>query len=194
MKFIILPLLAAVTFLTSCGSSVSSLSAHEKFKARKDYVKTYDTFKASNLSSTKRSATSIVINKSTQRIQLLDNEKVVLDAPCTTGKAGKRTPSGNFRITEKIVDKRSTIFGSCYKNGVKVCGGDRRKCRRSYNKYVGASLPYWQRLTGDGIGMAFRKSDDELRGKFDVAITSMKEDGTLNTAIKKWFGDDTTTY
>ena len=153
MKFIILPLLAAVTFLTSCGSSVSSLSAHEKFKARKDYVKTYDTFKASNLSSTKRSATSIVINKSTQRIQLLDNEKVVLDAPCPPGKAGKRPPSGTFRITEKIVDKRSTISGSCYKNGVKVCGGDRRKCRRSYNKYVGASLPYWQRLTGDGIGM-----------------------------------------
>jgi polar amino acid transport system substrate-binding protein len=39
---------------------------------------------------------------------------------------------------------------------------------------------------GGGIGMAFRESDSELRGKFDAAITSMKEDGTLNTLIAKW--------
>ncbi|AZV78791.1 amino acid ABC transporter [Parasedimentitalea marina] len=39
---------------------------------------------------------------------------------------------------------------------------------------------------GGGIGMAFRESDSELRGKFDAAISSMKEDGTLNTLISKW--------
>ncbi len=39
---------------------------------------------------------------------------------------------------------------------------------------------------GGGIGMAFRESDDELRAKFDAAITSMKEDGSLNALITKW--------
>lgn len=39
---------------------------------------------------------------------------------------------------------------------------------------------------GGGIGMAFRESDDELRGKFDAAIASMKEDGSLNTMLDKW--------
>ena len=39
---------------------------------------------------------------------------------------------------------------------------------------------------GGGIGMAFRESDDEMRAKFDAAITSMKEDGSLNTLIEKW--------
>ena len=39
---------------------------------------------------------------------------------------------------------------------------------------------------GGGIGMAFRQSDDELRGKFDAAIASMKEDGTLNEMLDKW--------
>ncbi len=43
---------------------------------------------------------------------------------------------------------------------------------------------------GEGIGMGLRQSDDELREKFDVAITSMKEDGSLNELIKKWFGED----
>jgi len=43
---------------------------------------------------------------------------------------------------------------------------------------------------GDGIGMGLRQSDTELRDKFDATITTMKGDGTLNTMIKKWFGDD----
>ena len=43
---------------------------------------------------------------------------------------------------------------------------------------------------GEGIGMGLRQSDAELKEKFDTAITAMKEDGTLNTLIKKWFGDD----
>jgi polar amino acid transport system substrate-binding protein len=39
---------------------------------------------------------------------------------------------------------------------------------------------------GDGIGMAFRQSDDELRSKFDAAIASMKDDGSLNALLDKW--------
>lgn len=42
---------------------------------------------------------------------------------------------------------------------------------------------------GGGVGMGLRQSDAELRGKFDTAIQSMKDDGTLNALIKKWFGD-----
>lgn len=44
---------------------------------------------------------------------------------------------------------------------------------------------------GGGVGMGFRDSDDELRGKFDEAIKSMKADGTLNAAIVKHFGAET---
>ena len=36
---------------------------------------------------------------------------------------------------------------------------------------------------GGGVGLGFRDSDDELRGKFDAAITSMKCDGTLDAMI-----------
>ena len=39
---------------------------------------------------------------------------------------------------------------------------------------------------GDGIGMAFRQSDDELRAKFDAAIDTMKADGSLNALLDKW--------
>jgi polar amino acid transport system substrate-binding protein len=43
---------------------------------------------------------------------------------------------------------------------------------------------------GGGVGMGVRESDTELKAKLDAAITSMKEDGTLNTMIKKWFGEE----
>ncbi len=47
---------------------------------------------------------------------------------------------------------------------------------------------------GDGVGMGLRQSDTELRDKFDAIITQMKEDGSLNAMIKKWFGDDAVVY
>ncbi|MFP4274077.1 MAG: transporter substrate-binding domain-containing protein [Paracoccaceae bacterium] len=47
---------------------------------------------------------------------------------------------------------------------------------------------------GGGIGMGVRESDNDLKDTFDAAITSMKEDGTLDEMIVKWFGDDAITW
>lgn len=55
--------------------------------------------------------------------------------------------------------------------------------------FVGEDVPL-----GGGIGLGLRESDAELKEKFDTAITSMKADGTLNTMLKKWFGEETKTY
>ena len=46
---------------------------------------------------------------------------------------------------------------------------------------------------GGGIGMGLREGD-ELIATFDAAITSMKEDGTLNALILEWFGEDAATW
>lgn len=43
---------------------------------------------------------------------------------------------------------------------------------------------------GGGIGIGMRQSDTELKAKFDEAIQSMKDDGSINEMIKKWFGED----
>jgi len=43
---------------------------------------------------------------------------------------------------------------------------------------------------GGGVGMALRKTDTELRAKFDAAIATLKADGTINALIAKWFGDE----
>ena len=41
-------------------------------------------------------------------------------------------------------------------------------------------------LLGGGIGLGVRESDGELKEKFNAAIGSMKEDGSLNALIEKW--------
>ena len=41
-------------------------------------------------------------------------------------------------------------------------------------------------MIGGGVGMGVRESDGELRAKFDAAIQSMKDDGSLNALITKW--------
>ena len=43
-----------------------------------------------------------------------------------------------------------------------------------------------EEMIGGGVGMGVRESDGELKAKFDAAIQSMKDDGTLNALITKW--------
>lgn len=47
---------------------------------------------------------------------------------------------------------------------------------------------------GGGMGIGLRRSDPELRARFDAAIGSMKADGTLNAALTKWLGEETQLY
>lgn len=43
-----------------------------------------------------------------------------------------------------------------------------------------------EEMIGGGVAMGFRKSDADMRAKFDAAIQSMKDDGSLNELITKW--------
>ncbi len=47
---------------------------------------------------------------------------------------------------------------------------------------------------GGGVGKGLRESDTELRDKFDAAITSMKEDGSLNALLIEYFGAESPQY
>ena len=47
---------------------------------------------------------------------------------------------------------------------------------------------------GEGIGIGMRKSDTELKARFDKAIGEMKADGSLDALLLKWFGPETKTF
>lgn len=49
-------------------------------------------------------------------------------------------------------------------------------------------------LLGDGIGVGVRESDTDLKDTLNAAIQSMKDDGSLNELLVKWFGDEIPLY
>lgn len=149
-------LLVVVSILIiSCSTTSSNEKRYQKFTNRSDYKKTYDVYRNEEiLKQADSSNTRVKVDISDQRAQLLVGEVVAMDLPCTTGKTGKRTPTGQFKIKKKVVNKRSTIFGRVYRGNRVVYTGDRRRYRGS-GRFVGSSLPYWMRLTDDGIGMHY---------------------------------------
>ncbi len=44
-------------------------------------------------------------------------------------------------------------------------------------------------LIGDGVGVGMRKADTDLKAKFNAALQAMKDDGTLDALIVKFFPD-----
>jgi len=148
-------------------ASTKIFKNYSKFKANTNLRKSFKIFKDNALLKKANGRnTKLKIDISEQRVRLYVNNRVALDSPCTTGAKrkfepntriyrDKRTPKGSFKITEKISDKRSTIFGKYYRNGKLVYTGDKRKYRGSKRglKYKGASLKNWMRLTSSGIGL-----------------------------------------
>lgn len=72
-----------------------------------------------------------------------------------TGKEGHGTPSGNYKITEKIEDKYSNKYGWIEDEFGVVVDGDAKVGDRIPEgcTYVAAPMPFWMRLTASGIGM-----------------------------------------
>jgi lipoprotein-anchoring transpeptidase ErfK/SrfK len=72
-----------------------------------------------------------------------------------TGKEGRSTRPGNYRITEKIVDKYSNKYGWIENELGEVTNDDATPSTRREpgERYMPAPMPYWMRLTSYGVGM-----------------------------------------
>jgi lipoprotein-anchoring transpeptidase ErfK/SrfK len=91
-----------------------------------------------------------------QRAYLMVGDEIVADSPISSGKAGHGTPRGNFSVLEKDPDHRSSIYGDFVdRSGRVVRAGISAKIDSapSGTHYVGASMRWFMRLTGEGVGM-----------------------------------------
>ncbi len=72
-----------------------------------------------------------------------------------TGKEGHGTSPGTYRITEKIEDKYSNLYGWFEDEFGNVTDNDARSRDRVPEgmKYIPAPMPFWMRLTSYGVGM-----------------------------------------
>jgi lipoprotein-anchoring transpeptidase ErfK/SrfK len=98
----------------------------------------------------------VVVSLPKQRAYLMIGEQIVADSPISSGKAGHTTPSGSFSVLEKDPDHRSSIYGDFVDgSGRVVRSGISAKIDSapSGTHYVGASMRWFMRLTGEGVGM-----------------------------------------
>lgn len=97
-----------------------------------------------------RSQTSVIIRLKEQKAYLYRNGRVVGVSSVSTGREGYSTPAGKYRVTEKDVDHRSSLYGSYVKNGrvVKSNVNVRRDRKPAGATFVGAPMPYFVRING----------------------------------------------
>lgn len=129
---------------------------YEHFKFDK-YPYTTRTWKNEDVLATANSSnTQIKINLGIQRAFLMVGDQIAMDYRISTGSSSRKTPIGSFKITEKIKDKRSNLYGSMLNSsgGVVKSNADARKDKvPSGGRFRGAAMTYWMRLTATGIGM-----------------------------------------
>ena len=129
---------------------------YEHFKAEPNYRKTYDVWKDDELlSRTGPENSSIRIDLSMQRAMLMNNGEVSMDYPICSGIEERPTPPGEYKILEKIVDKRSNTYGRIFDAEGDVVNSNadiKNDPVPEGGKFVGASMRYWMRLTWDGVG------------------------------------------
>jgi lipoprotein-anchoring transpeptidase ErfK/SrfK len=97
---------------------------------------------------------AILIDLSDQHAYLYTGGEVVLTAPVSTGREGYDTPAGRYRVIEKDINHRSSIYGA-YEEGGQIVRENvdvRKDPRPPGATFVGASMPYFLRIIG-GVGL-----------------------------------------
>jgi len=166
-----LPIITAAVFAASCANNTETVKydsegkpinphppgSYEHFKFDPSYPKTYNVWTNEQLlPETNASNSHIVIDLAKQRGMLMNGDEVVIDYPITSGKSSHPTPRGEFRVMEKLVKKNSNKYGTIYCADGKTVRYPADITKHEVpegGRFAGASMNYWMRLTGDGVGL-----------------------------------------
>ena len=98
----------------------------------------------------------VIVSLTKQRAYLMIDEEIAIDSPISSGKRGHTSPNGSFTVLEKDKDHRSSLYGDYVDSKGRVVRGGisaRIDSAPSGTHYVGASMKWFMRLTGEGVGM-----------------------------------------
>ncbi|WP_395747128.1 L,D-transpeptidase [Prosthecobacter sp.] len=100
--------------------------------------------------------TRIVANVDVQRATLYSGNDVVGWTYFASGIPSFPTPTGDFKILEKVKDKVSNLYGKGFDKSGKLVNSDFKQGRDLLPEgghFEPAKMTYFMRLTGDGVGM-----------------------------------------
>jgi lipoprotein-anchoring transpeptidase ErfK/SrfK len=98
----------------------------------------------------------IIVSLPKQRAYLMQADQVVIDSPISSGKRGHTSPSGQFTVLEKDPNHHSTLYGDFVDRSGRVVRAGvsaRIDAAPSGTHFAGASMKWFMRLTGEGVGM-----------------------------------------
>lgn len=101
-------------------------------------------------------ATHVKIDIDEQKARVFSGKDEIGWATVATGITSYPTPVGDFKVIEKVVNKKSNLFGKAYNKDGKLVNSDAKMGRDAIpegGRFEGATMPYYMRLTGDGVGM-----------------------------------------
>jgi lipoprotein-anchoring transpeptidase ErfK/SrfK len=103
-----------------------------------------------------RIVSRIEISVDEQKARFYDGSEEIGWTTVASGVKKHPTPVGTFAVLEKAVEKESNLYGKIYDKNGKVVVRDAKLGRDPIppgGRFEGAKMPYFLRLTGDGIGM-----------------------------------------
>jgi len=91
-----------------------------------------------------------------QKAYLFQGKEQVGWSYVATGITSFPTPTGDFKVLEKVQNKVSNLYGKSYNAEGKLANSDFKVGRDLVpggGRFEPAKMPYFMRLTGDGVGM-----------------------------------------
>ncbi len=153
--------------------------SYEHFVAKPKYPNTMENYCNERLLQQMTVANSkIVVCIPQQRARLYVNGKVAYDWPVSTGTYGHETPTGVFRILDRETKHYSNRYGKYVNSSGKTVrsNADAAKGIPAGLTFSPSSMPHWNRLTWDGVGIhggrvvpGKRLSHGCIRTPYDVA-------------------------
>jgi lipoprotein-anchoring transpeptidase ErfK/SrfK len=98
---------------------------------------------------------AVKIDLSEQKAQFTRGGKPAGWTYVATGTSNHRTPTGSFRVSEKVQDKHSTSWGRVVNSSGNTVSSNAKNGSAAVPKggrFVGAPMPFWMRVNG-AIGM-----------------------------------------
>lgn len=85
------------------------------------------------------------------------DDSVIAEMDVSPGMPGHETPRGKFRVLEKLPLKRSNLYGQYVTKDTREVivarAWEHEGKRPDGTVYQGIAMPFWLRLTSDGVGM-----------------------------------------
>lgn len=104
----------------------------------------------------KRQITHIWVDTETQKARFYDGPEQVGWSYVASGVKKFPTPTGKFAVIGKEKTKESNLYGKIYDGAGKVVVSDAKRGRHQIptgGRFAGAKMPYFLRLTYDGVGL-----------------------------------------